>query len=222
MKLLNGQMEESTGETYYTNEDLINPLKRALGMITRIFSKNEAFRRPVSLQKGGQIGTSDTPKKVWIDQNKLSKPIWDCTLACFADDLLLKREDAIINNADAIRAGLIDVMQTDPEFTDSLVLSRLPDRVDKFKSKVKAILDESASVNQQKRVAISFQQRREMIGSAMKSGSKCNVCGQTLGHYEDHLHIDHILPVSKGGTNSFENLQVVHKTCNLKKYNKIL
>lgn len=46
---------------------------------------------------------------------------------------------------------------------------------------------------------------------------QCANCGATYP-----LHIDHIYPISKGGTNEYENLQVLCSTCNIKKSNKII
>lgn len=45
---------------------------------------------------------------------------------------------------------------------------------------------------------------------------ECAKCGST-----ERLEIDHIIPVSRGGGNEYGNLQVLCKTCNLKKSNKI-
>lgn len=45
------------------------------------------------------------------------------------------------------------------------------------------------------------------------SGPKCRVCGRMNGDF----HIDHILPVSRGGTCCYENLQVLCRSCNLQK-----
>lgn len=48
----------------------------------------------------------------------------------------------------------------------------------------------------------------------------CQMCGATV---EDgvKLHIDHIIPVSKGGTNDVDNLQVLCHKCNLAKHNRM-
>lgn len=41
---------------------------------------------------------------------------------------------------------------------------------------------------------------------------RCNVCGS-----QSDLQIDHIKPVAKGGKDIAKNLQILRKTCNLKK-----
>jgi hypothetical protein len=46
---------------------------------------------------------------------------------------------------------------------------------------------------------------------------KCVRCGA-----KENLHFDHIIPVSKGGSNSEENVQLLCETCNLKKSDKIM
>lgn len=46
---------------------------------------------------------------------------------------------------------------------------------------------------------------------------QCVVCGATTG-----LHFDHDLPLSLGGGNQVENIQLLCKDCNLKKGNKIM
>jgi len=45
---------------------------------------------------------------------------------------------------------------------------------------------------------------------------KCGVEGWELG-----LHIDHLLPISKGGSDTLENVRPTHGLCNLSKYNAV-
>jgi 5-methylcytosine-specific restriction endonuclease McrA len=47
------------------------------------------------------------------------------------------------------------------------------------------------------------------------SQNKCKICGSTK-----KLHIDHIFPKSKGGTDVEGNLQVLCAICNIKKGNQ--
>jgi 5-methylcytosine-specific restriction endonuclease McrA len=48
-----------------------------------------------------------------------------------------------------------------------------------------------------------------------RSFYKCIQCSST-----EFLEIDHIVPISKGGTSTEENLQVLCRVCNRKKWNK--
>jgi 5-methylcytosine-specific restriction endonuclease McrA len=45
---------------------------------------------------------------------------------------------------------------------------------------------------------------------------KCGIPGWEIG-----LHIDHLVPVSKGGSDALENVRPTHGLCNLVKYNSI-
>ncbi len=45
---------------------------------------------------------------------------------------------------------------------------------------------------------------------------KCNSCGLTF-RQDDVLEVDHIIPKSKGGTDYYKNLQILHRHCHDKK-----
>jgi len=59
---------------------------------------------------------------------------------------------------------------------------------------------------------IPLKIRKEILN---KYKNKCVNCGSG-----ENLEIDHIKPLSKGGTNDFDNLQILCKECNVKKGNK--
>lgn len=46
---------------------------------------------------------------------------------------------------------------------------------------------------------------------------KCACCGMSLG---DNYHIDHIMPLALGGTNTDDNIQLLTAKCNLYKHKK--
>ncbi len=50
-----------------------------------------------------------------------------------------------------------------------------------------------------------------------RDGFKCVVCGRSANSPNVELQVDHIIPVSKGGTNRFENLRTLCTDCNLGK-----
>jgi diadenosine tetraphosphate (Ap4A) HIT family hydrolase len=51
-----------------------------------------------------------------------------------------------------------------------------------------------------------------------EGGGRCALCGATKDQHP--LHVDHIVPRSRGGKNTLENLQVLCSRCNLAKGNK--
>lgn len=58
---------------------------------------------------------------------------------------------------------------------------------------------------------------REIVDAVYKrDGGRCVYCGST-----ENLQLDHIIPFSKGGATSVENLQLLCQKCNLEKSNKI-
>lgn len=50
----------------------------------------------------------------------------------------------------------------------------------------------------------------------IEKGATCGICDQPIKFGEPY-EIDHMYPISRGGSNSLGNLQVVHKNCNRKK-----
>lgn len=64
---------------------------------------------------------------------------------------------------------------------------------------------------------------RVLIPKAIKeqvyrnSGEVCAICGKPLSRFS--YSIDHIIPLSRGGTNNIDNLRAVHPTCNKLKGN---
>lgn len=51
----------------------------------------------------------------------------------------------------------------------------------------------------------------------LRDSHYCGICGLTV--YED-FSIDHIVPLSKGGKHSYENTQLTHLICNVRKGDK--
>jgi 5-methylcytosine-specific restriction endonuclease McrA len=69
---------------------------------------------------------------------------------------------------------------------------------------------------------ILIKYKREPIPEDVKfavwrrDGGRCVICGS-----KEKLEFDHIIPVSKGGSNTVRNIQLLCESCNRKKSNKI-
>ena len=69
-------------------------------------------------------------------------------------------------------------------------------------------------VNSSERVYIPIKVREEVY---KKSGGICPICGKTLSKYT--YTIDHVVPLSRGGTSEISNLRATHEDCNKLKGN---
>lgn len=76
-----------------------------------------------------------------------------------------------------------------------------------------------------KKKIISKERRKMAVGKLSAGLSRklwdlqrglCPCCEQELGKF----HMDHIMPISLGGTNTDDNIQLLRQTCNLQKGNK--
>ena len=62
-------------------------------------------------------------------------------------------------------------------------------------------------------------------------GSGCHICNEPIDlnaprkvgveGWQKGLHIDHIIPLSKGGLDTINNVRPAHGECNIRKHNKI-
>lgn len=52
--------------------------------------------------------------------------------------------------------------------------------------------------------------------------SQINLCNLCKCDITNNYHVDHIYPLSRGGSNNPDNLQILCPTCNIKKKDKIL
>jgi 5-methylcytosine-specific restriction endonuclease McrA len=51
-------------------------------------------------------------------------------------------------------------------------------------------------------------------------GGMCGICEEFVT--EDDFHVDHRIPLAKGGMHGYVNVQPAHPSCNLQKKDKII
>jgi 5-methylcytosine-specific restriction endonuclease McrA len=84
------------------------------------------------------------------------------------------------------------------------------------KNKTSRVIHEAKRRALKKSIGGSFT-KKDINLILYKQKNQCVYCNVNIS---TGFHIDHIKPISKGGDNSKENIQVLCKRCNLSKYNK--
>lgn len=75
----------------------------------------------------------------------------------------------------------------------------------------------SPSLNQHRRTPRNINWRLRAL-VLLRDGARCQLCGAEARNGAT-LHVDHVIPWSKGGETAFENLQVLCHVCNIGKSN---
>jgi hypothetical protein len=137
----------------------------------------------------------------------VQKHIWDAVIYCLSRP---DRKAALVARASDVQAAFVDLMLTHPAF-ETLTNKGTEARVAAFEDAIQNILAGHRGG------AVSSNVRVEMIKDARRDEAPCPLCGEALGPSDDLLHIDHIVPLARGGRTEMSNLQVVHRICNQKK-----
>lgn len=71
------------------------------------------------------------------------------------------------------------------------------------------------------RLAVGSHTAEDIENQLKRQKSKCYYCKKKLKKGKNTYHADHAVPLSRGGSNSPDNLVITCPTCNLKKNNKL-
>lgn len=61
--------------------------------------------------------------------------------------------------------------------------------------------------------------RDVMLKVVRRDGQICQKCNKPV--FDNEVEFDHIIPFSRGGKSTMENLRLIHKNCNRKKSNSL-
>ena len=171
-------------------------LDAALELALLVFpDPKERFRRAIDGGARFQTRTS------------VQKHIWDTVLYCLSRP---DRKAALVARASEVHDAFVDLMVRHPAF-EKLQIRGTEARVAAFEDAIQTLLAGH------KGGAVSSDVRVAMIKDARRVEAPCPLCGEALGPSDDLLHIDHIVPLARGGRTEMSNLQVVHRICNQKK-----
>ena len=173
-------------------------LDAALELALLVFpDPKERFRRAVD---GGAAPRFKTSASVQTS-------IWDVVLYCLSRP---DRKAALVARASEVHDAFVDLMVRHPAF-EKLQIRGTEARVAAFEDAIQNLLAGH------KGGAVSSNVRVAMIKEARRVEAPCPLCGEALGPSDDLLHIDHKLPLARGGRTEMSNLQVVPRICNQKK-----
>ncbi len=175
-------------------------LDAALEVALLVFpDPKERFRRAA-------FGGGADPR--FVASASVQKAIWDAVLYCLSKP---EHKAALVERASEIRAAFVDLMQGHPAF-EKLNNRGTEARVAAFEDAIQKLLAGHRAG------PVPRSMRLKMIAAARREEeAACALCGEALGPSDDLLHIDHIMPLARGGRTEPSNLQVVHRVCNQKK-----
>lgn len=96
----------------------------------------------------------------------------------------------------------------------------LPDLRDGLRAaqEARAVQSTNQYMRQRERSMVTPSVRMDTL---KRDGFRCRMCGASAAQ-GTNLHIDHILPISRGGLSTQDNLQTLCETCNLGKGNRFV
>lgn len=56
----------------------------------------------------------------------------------------------------------------------------------------------------------------------VRDRGRCHICRRPEPVPRDELEFDHVIPLSKGGEHTTGNIAVAHRTCNRRKFNRVV
>jgi hypothetical protein len=172
-------------------------------MVKIVFGET-AFRRYIPAETGDSKGNWTT--------TRINMALFDIQMCCFAN----YSKNEILRNADFIREAMLELMSSNKEFIDSILIQTSNKDMLKLRFKIWLDkLDEIVGNNGYQNRTFSYQIKKNLFDR----NPVCAISGQRILSIEDS-EVDHILPYSKGGKTEIENAQLTLRYFNRAKNNK--
>lgn len=200
-QFLNHELEENKNIAENKIEEYKDRFIHSVEMSKVVFG-DKAFRRFVP-------GTNEKQAGNWA-ATRINMALFDIVMWGFAN----YEKNQIVSNSDAIREELIDLMSTDQDFIDSIMIQtssteRVNKRFEIWKDSLKNII---GYIGKKEPRAFSLELKKELYNS----NNTCVICGQAI-HDIDDAEVDHIEHYWRGGKTIPENARLTHRYCNRKR-----
>jgi 5-methylcytosine-specific restriction endonuclease McrA len=183
-------------------------------MPTGIYTRTEEYCKIMSKTMKGRKFTPEWREKIRIALTGKNNPLFGKHQPL---ETIIKRSKSMLGNKNACKFG--DSILT-PEYKRKWNKEYYQRNIDKMRRIISArsgLRRELKSVKNYKEVIKTIQRAYE--DNIKKYGTlTCYLCLKPIDFKKDSL--EHKIPLSRGGTNEYENLAIAHLICNQKKQNK--
>jgi hypothetical protein len=167
--------------------------------LSKIVFGDKAFKRYVP-------GSEDNRSGSW-SATRINMALFDIVMWGFAN----YEKNQVVPNADAIREELINLMSSNQEFIDSIMIQtssteQVQKRFEVWKNSLKQVI---GPIGKKEPRAFSYTLKKELF----EQDKKCNICNQIIQSIDD-AEVDHIEHYWRGGKSIPENARLVHRYCN--------
>ncbi len=179
-------------------KELKTAFKNSVAIVTSLFGEN-AFKRFYP-------GTADDPNGRW-EPKRFNASLYDVYMGVFAD----KDKNQVYHSLDALREGIIDLMTSNTEFIDSILIGTSEkERVNRRFDIMRGTVDEILSKSQRQPRCFSLEFKKKLY----EENPTCAICGQRIQSIDDAA-VDHIKQYWMGGQTIPENARLTHRYCNM-------
>jgi 5-methylcytosine-specific restriction endonuclease McrA len=164
--------------------------------------------------------------RAWRAANKeLSKRLVADWNSRNADRIKEKRRERATRNPEAIRLARERFRKANPGYNAAWAAAnkdKVAEATKRYRIRNASMLRES--MNYRRALKVSAEAKRVDLDSLWDGF--CGICGEALSAdvkwpHSDSPSVDHIIPISKGGSHTQENLQWAHLGCNIRKSDKV-
>jgi len=197
-QFLNNDMETYQSISEKDANDLRAVFKNSVQIVKSVFGEN-AFKRY-------HVGTKDDINGSW-ERNKFNYSLYDAWMGVFTN----YDKNRVYAALDPIRESLIDLMASNEEFIDSILIgTSQTKKVQKRFDLARQTVDDVLNNYKPQSRCFSLELKEELFNE----NPTCAICGQRIHHIDD-ASVDHIEQYWRGGKTIPENARLTHRYCNL-------
>jgi hypothetical protein len=180
-----------------------------------VFSETDGAFRKWEMAKNGK----------WSYSSSIVPPLWDSMYLAFADLLYdYPTEPIYAQCKDELQLALQNLFKSGKlDVSGTVTVAKFMERKDVIHKAIKNVLKD-ASEKRPKRVR-NFKNIESLRQDLyLIQGGRCAICNSSIDESRiqdgNYVHIDHIVPWSKGGSTSVDNAALTHSACNMSKGSK--